>query len=45
VADPESPIKQNYETREVDELIKQFAALDLTDERFTRFVQRLSGPL
>jgi hypothetical protein len=45
VSDPESPIKQNYETREVDELIKQFEELDLKDERFARFVQRLTAPV
>jgi hypothetical protein len=44
VSDPESPIKQNYETREVDELIKQFDALDLTDEGLARFVKRLASP-
>ena len=42
VSDPESPIKQNYETREVDLLIKQFQELDLTDERFTQFVHKLN---
>jgi hypothetical protein len=41
VADPESPVKQNYETREVDELIKQFDAFDLSDARLVRFVERL----
>jgi hypothetical protein len=41
VADPESPVKQNYETREVDELIKQFDILDLNDARLVRFVARL----
>ena len=45
VSDPENPIKQNYETREVDELIKQFNELDLTNEGFTRFVKRLTVPL
>jgi hypothetical protein len=44
VADPESPIKQNYETRELDELIKQFDMLDLTDARLIRFVARLGQP-
>jgi hypothetical protein len=43
VSDPESPIKQNYETREVDELIKQFSALDLSDARFARFLKRLGS--
>src|SRR4030095_825037 len=33
VAEPKSPVKQNYETREVDELIKQFDILDLSDTR------------
>jgi hypothetical protein len=41
VADPPSPVKQNYETRELDELIKQFDDLDLTDARLIRFVARL----
>ena len=41
VADPESPVKQNYETRELDELIKQFDTLDLADSRLMRFVARL----
>lgn len=41
VAEPLSPVKQNYETRELDELIKQFDALDLTDARLARFVARL----
>jgi hypothetical protein len=41
VADPPNPVKQNYETREVDELIKQFDILDLTDARLVRFVDRL----
>ena len=41
VADPQSPVKQNYETRELDELIKQFDELDLTDARLLRFVARL----
>ena len=45
VGDPENPIKQNYETREVDELIKQFNALDLSDAKLTRFVQRLASPV
>jgi hypothetical protein len=41
VGDPQSPVKQNYETRELDELIKQFDELDLTDARLVRFVARL----
>ena len=41
VADPPNPVKQNYETREVDELIKQFESFDLTDARLVRFVARL----
>ena len=41
VADPESPVKQNYETRELDELIKQFDTFDLADSRLVRFVARL----
>jgi TIR domain len=40
-ADPQSPVKQNYETRELDELIKQFDDFDLTDARLVRFVGRL----
>jgi hypothetical protein len=41
LADPESPVKQNYETRELDELIKQFDSLDPADARLARFVARL----
>jgi hypothetical protein len=41
VADPQSPVKQNYETRELDELIKQFDELDFADARLVRFVARL----
>jgi hypothetical protein len=41
LADPGSPVKQNYETRELDELIKQFDSLDVTDTRLARFVARL----
>jgi len=41
VADPENPVKQNYETREVDELIKQFDDFDLSDAKLVRFVARL----
>jgi TIR domain len=44
VADPENAVKQNYETREVDELIKQFAAFDLADARLMRFLERLARP-
>jgi hypothetical protein len=44
VAEPATPVKQNYETREVDELIKQFAAFDLTDARLMRFLERLARP-
>jgi TIR domain len=44
VAEPANQVKQNYETREVDELIKQFAAFDLTDARLMRFVERLARP-
>jgi len=44
VADPENVVKQNYETREVDELIKQFAAFDLADARLMRFLERLARP-
>ena len=42
VADPPNLVKQNYETLEVEELIKQFDSLDVNDERLTRFVNRLS---
>ena len=41
VADPPNPVKENYETREVDELIKQFQALDVGDARLARFIARL----
>jgi hypothetical protein len=41
VADPKSPVKHNYETLEVDELIKQFEDFDLSDARLVRFVERL----
>ena len=41
VAEPENPVKQNYETREVDELIKQFDTFDLSDAKLMRFVERL----
>ena len=34
-------MKENYETRELDELIKQFDSFDLTDARLVRFVARL----
>jgi len=44
VADPENAVKENYETREVDELIKQFAAFDLADARLMRFLERLARP-
>jgi hypothetical protein len=44
VADPPNPVKENYETREVDELIKQFADLDVTDERLVRFIDKLEPP-
>jgi hypothetical protein len=40
VADPANPVKQNYETREVDELIKQFGMLDYSDERLQRLLDR-----
>jgi hypothetical protein len=42
VADPPNQVKQNYETREVDELIKQFETLDIGDERLVRFIARLA---
>jgi hypothetical protein len=42
VADPPNSVKENYETREVDELIKQFATLDVEDERLIRFIARLA---
>lgn len=41
VADPGGPVKENFETRELDELIKQLDALDLADARLGRFVARL----
>jgi hypothetical protein len=41
VADPGGPVKENYETRELDELIKQIDSFDLTDARLVRFVARL----
>ena len=41
VSDPESPVKENYETNELDEMIKQFDTLDLSDARLIRFVARL----
>jgi hypothetical protein len=43
VADPENPIKQNYQTREVDDLIKQFQVFDLADARLMRFIDRLTA--
>jgi hypothetical protein len=43
LANPENPVKQNYETRELHELIKQFETLDITDKRLVRFVARLRG--
>jgi hypothetical protein len=42
VAEPPNPVKENYETREVEELIKQFDALDVGDERLVRFIERLA---
>jgi hypothetical protein len=42
VSIPESPIKDNYETIEVDELIKQFGPFDDADPRLTRFVACLA---
>src|SRR6185436_15684533 len=41
VAEPGGPVKENYETRELDELIKQFDSFDLTDARLVRFVARV----
>lgn len=43
VARPPSPVKENYETREVEELIKQFDQLDPTDERLLRFIAKLKS--
>jgi hypothetical protein len=40
VADPGGPIKENYETREL-ELIKQLDSFNLADVRLVRFVERL----
>ena len=37
-------IKENYETREVDELIKQFEVINLADARLMRFLERLAQP-
>jgi hypothetical protein len=44
VADPPNSVKENYETREVEELIKQFESLDTHDERLVRFIARLPPP-
>jgi hypothetical protein len=44
VSDPHNPVKENYETQEVDELIKQFATLDIADERLIRFLTKLEPP-
>jgi hypothetical protein len=44
VADPQNAVKENYETLEVDELIKQFARLDVADERLVRFIAKLEEP-
>lgn len=41
VADPGGPVKENYETRELHELIKQLDTFDLADARLVRFVERL----
>ena len=41
VTEPQSNVKVNYETREVDELIKQFDELDPSDVRLARFIARL----
>jgi hypothetical protein len=43
IADPENTVKANYQTREVDELIKQFKAVDFSDSAFARFIQRLTA--
>ena len=40
VADPGGPVKENYETREL-ELIKQLDSFNLADVRLVRFVERL----
>jgi hypothetical protein len=40
VADPGGPVKENYETREL-ELIKQLDSFNLADARLVRFVERL----
>ena len=42
LADPVSPIKQNFETNEVDILIKQFNSLDAADSSFQQFLTKLS---
>jgi hypothetical protein len=44
VADPGGPVKENYETLVVDELIKQIDSFDLSDARLVRFVERLGQP-
>lgn len=41
VADPGGPVKENYETRELHELIKQLDSFDLADARLVRFVERV----
>ena len=41
LADPQSPIKQNFETNEIDMLIKQFDSLDTSDQSFQRFLAKL----
>jgi len=41
VADPAGPVKENYKTRELDELIKQLDGLDLGDAQLKRFVARV----
>jgi hypothetical protein len=43
VGGPVSPIKQNYETRELDELIKQFEIFDGDDARLAHFVELLAS--
>jgi hypothetical protein len=43
VADPETVIKTNFETRDVDVLIKQLASLDPADQRLQSLLGKLSG--
>jgi CMP-2-keto-3-deoxyoctulosonic acid synthetase len=44
VADPDSPIKQNFVTHDVDLLIKQFTTLDPSAADFQSFLAKFSPP-